>query len=42
VMSHLIGLIIAYEKEVFPKWGVCSLEFLTSGELLDKLRRLKL
>ena len=42
VMSRLIGLIIAYNKEVFPKWGFFSLDLLTSGELIDKLRHLKL
>lgn len=38
ILSPIIGLIIAYQREKFPKWAEDDLRALVSGELYRKLR----
>lgn len=40
VLSPIISLDVAYRKNEFPKWGVDSLEELTSGKTKEKLKEL--
>lgn len=39
LVSPLIGLSIAYQRETFPEWGLEALEQLRSGEVFEILRR---
>lgn len=37
-LSHIIALVIAYQRDVFPNWAKVSLEKLNSGELYESLQ----
>lgn len=42
VFSHVICLILAYERDLFPQWGQASLDLLEAGVLYDRLKTLNI